>query len=223
MQTLKSLLKYTVVLMISLTVEIYANTIKCTDKKIGGYINVNNQNYLVVNDGDGKYGIFNSKIKEGILNGSLKVCTSHVVNMYKLFSLQKEFDPPIGNWDTSNVINMQGLFKRAYTFNQPLDKWDVSNVISMKEMFDRAFTFNQSINSWDTSNVKNMSRMFAHAISFNQLLNTWNTLSVKRMSHMFNEATSFNQPLNNWNVNSVFKREHSHFSEGSKLTIENLP
>jgi surface protein len=48
-----------------------------------------------------------------------------------MFYRAKNFNQPIGDWDTSNVKNMVYMFNGAESFNQPIGNWDVSKVTDM--------------------------------------------------------------------------------------------
>ena len=55
--------------------------------------------------------------------------------MEMMFCNAKNFNQPIGGWDTSKVTNMNSMFYNASNFNQPIEKWDVSNVNIIDMMF----------------------------------------------------------------------------------------
>ncbi len=141
--------------------------------------------YLVVEDGTDTYGIKNATIYAGILDGSLRVCTTLVTTMSSMFRDAASFNQDIGNWDTSNVTNMNAMFREATSFNQDIGNWDTSNVTTMSSMFLIADSFNQDISSWGTSNVTTMSNMFRDAASFNQYLGDWDIKSCSNMGSMF--------------------------------------
>lgn len=149
----------------------------CGTQSIGSVINIANQDYLVVGDGGdiATYGIQSDAIKNGIIAGTLKVCTSHVTNMSNLFDGANSFNQPIGNWDTSNVTIMLNMFRSNQVFNQPINNWNTSNVTNMQSMFGGATAFNQPLDSWNTSNVTNMVSMFRSASSFNQNISNANS------------------------------------------------
>ena len=48
--------------------------------------------------------------------------------MSEMFSLAKEFNQPIGSWNTANVTNMYATFYGATAFDQDLSQWDVGKV-----------------------------------------------------------------------------------------------
>lgn len=178
----------------------------CGTQSIGSVINVANQDYLVVGDGDdiATYGIQSDAIKNGIIAGTLKVCTSHVTNMSNLFDGADSFNQPIDNWDISNVTDMSSMFRNATAFNQPIGDWDTGNVIDMLFLFKNAAAFDQPIGNWDTSNVTDMAGMFSGATAFNQPIGSWNTSNVTNMgTGMFYLASSFNQPIGNWDTSNV--------------------
>ena len=185
------------------TVEAYWGN-KTTNRNPGEtFIWKDGNEYLVVEDGDGAFGIRNSTIYAGILDGSLRVCTTYVTDMSDMFYQVNSFNQDIGNWDTSNVTNMCNMFRSATSFNQDIGNWDTSSVTTMCNMFLISASFNQDIGSWDTSNVIDMSNMFNDASSFNQDIGNWDTSSATTMSNMFNGATSFNQDIGNWDTSSV--------------------
>ena len=159
--------------------------------------------YKVVTDGDGPNGIKESAIHDGILDGSINVCTSNVTDMGYMFDGADAFNQDIGNWDTSNVTDMSYMFFRATAFNQPIGNWDTSNVTNMSDMFDGAAAFNQDIGNWDTFNVTDMIAMFYDAAAFNQPIGNWDTSNVADMSYMFYNAATFNQPIGNWDTSNV--------------------
>ena len=47
--------------------------------------------------------------------------------MSDIFLDAKNFNQPIGNWDTSNVTDMHNMFDCASVVNQPIENWDTSN------------------------------------------------------------------------------------------------
>lgn len=122
--------------------------------------------------------------------------TTHVTDMYRLFSHFTAFNAPLG-FDTSSVEDMEVMFEDAISFNQPLN-FDTSSVTDMYGMFMRASAFNQPL-SFDTSSVDDMSRMFQGATSFNQPLD-FDARLVTSMYSMFQNAVSFNQDLSGWSV-----------------------
>ena len=159
--------------------------------------------YLVVEDGTGTNGIRNTAIFAGILNNSLRVCTTLVTDMSSLFVDQSIFNGDIKNWDTSNVTTMNSMFKNASVFNRRIDRWDVANVTDMNSIFWNARAFNRPLNSWNVENVTDMQSMFLDATSFNQDIGNWDTSSVTNMQFMFYYATAFNQDIGSWNVSNV--------------------
>ena len=48
-----------------------------------------------------------------------------------IFHVARDFNQPIGNWDTSKVTTMNSMFRRAVNFNQPIGNWDTSKVTNM--------------------------------------------------------------------------------------------
>ena len=185
------------------TVEAYWGN-KTTNRNPGEtFIWKDGNEYLVVEDGDGTFGIRNSTIYAGILDGSLRVCTTYVTDMSRMFYQASSFNQYIGNWDTSSVTTMCDMFRDAISFNQDIGNWDTSSVTTMCNMFLLSASFNQDIGNWDTSNVTDMSNMFNDAASFNQYIGNWDTSSVTVMSNMFNDAISFNQDIGNWATSNV--------------------
>ncbi|MBK2268377.1 BspA family leucine-rich repeat surface protein [Francisella philomiragia] len=201
------LLKMNILLIFLLSSIAFADTVKCGDKKVGSTFTIRDNIYLVVEDGDGKYGIKNESILSKLEQGDLRVCTSHVTSMFSLFA-DSSFNQPIGDWDVSNVTNMKYMFSvsnfgdQNTAFNQPIGDWDTSNVTDMRYMFgsEKRYyhsEFNQPLDNWDVSNVENMESMFKGS-DFNQPLNNWNVTNVIDMRAMF-KYSKFNQPLNKWN------------------------
>jgi surface protein len=197
-------------------------TIKCENAAVGTSSTATGDtsgiNYLVVEDGTGTYGIFNSTIRNNIISGVLKVCTSHVYTFNQthswdggLFFNETAFNQDISSWDTSNVNNMTYMFYQATNFNQSIGNWNTANVDDMCSMFIYASSFNNGCASgvtncplnWNTSKVTNMYKMFTGAAKFNQPIDSWDTSKVTNMSAMFNWARVFNQPLNSWDVSKV--------------------
>jgi surface protein len=129
--------------------------------------------------------------------------TRSVTNMDSMFYGAAEFNQPIGKWVVSNVVVMRSMFAHAAKFNHPIGDWSVSNVTDMNRMFLHASSFNHPIGKWDVRNVTNMKEMFSAAYSFSCPLGDWNVAKVKNMSQMFKNARSFDQPIGRWNVSSV--------------------
>lgn len=125
----------------------------------------------------------------------------NVTNMERMFWNAQIFNKNINNWNVSNVTNMKIMFMFTYAFNQPLDKWNVSKVFDMNQMFNYS-SFIQNINDWIVSNVTNMVGMFANN-KYNQPLNNWNVKNVNNMSSMFKKNTTFNKDISSWNVENV--------------------
>jgi surface protein len=208
------------------TVSIASSTVTCLDKAVGDRFTSSGNEYLVVEDGEGVNGIFNSANLDSLNAGTLRFCTSHVTDMNALFGDYSSFNQPIGDWDTSNVTDMGEMFAGS-AFNQPIGDWDTSNVTDMNQMFyvtpfdqpigawntskvtdmslmfSDAKAFNQPIGGWDTSNVTDMSAMFEAAEAFNQSIASWNTSKVTDMSRMFDGASAFNQAIGSWTTSSV--------------------
>ena len=142
------------------TVEAYWGN-KTTNRNPGEtFIWKDGNEYLVVEDGDGAFGIRNSTIYAGILDGSLRVCTTYVTDMSDMFYQVNSFNQDIGNWDTSNVTNMCNMFRSATSFNQDIGNWDTSSVTTMCNMFLISASFNQYLGGWDIKSCSNMGAMF---------------------------------------------------------------
>lgn len=173
------------------------HTIKCSDITPGKYTQ---QGYLVVEDGDGEYGIKNPILIYSVVNDSLKICTSHVTNMRWIFYDQKfAKETNISNWDVSNVTDMSKMFVSS-NFNGDISGWNVSKVANMSLMFAQS-KFNGDISNWDVSKVTDMSQMFALS-KFNGDISKWNVSNVKNMSWMFTRS-DFNSDISNWDVGNV--------------------
>ena len=178
-------------------------TLICNSNSPGDIFTINNESYLVVENGSGTNGIQNVTNLTNLDDGTIRFCTSLVTDMSYVFYSKSTFNQPIGNWDTSSVTNMSVMFINASAFNQDISNWDTSSVTNMSVMFNGASAFNQSIGSWDTSSVTDMNYMFADATTFNQDISNWDTSSVTDMNNMFAGATTFNQDLSSWDTGSV--------------------
>ena len=53
-----------------------------------------------------------------------------------MFQGAKEFNQPIGEWNTGRVTNMRRMLDGASAFDQPLQAWHTSLVVDMSGMFD---------------------------------------------------------------------------------------
>ena len=178
-------------------------TLICNSNSPGDIFTINNESYLVVENGSGTNGIQNVTNLTNLDDGTIRFCTSLVTDMSYVFYSKSTFNQPIGNWDTSSVTDMNNMFAGASAFNQSIGSWDTSSVTDMNYMFFNASAFNQDISNWDTSSVTDMNNMFAGATTFNQDLSSWDTGSVTNMSFMFFNASAFNQDISNWDTSSV--------------------
>ncbi len=200
---------------------VWNSTVRCDILPVGVMFVANNTPYLVVEDGEGVFGIRNQDIHKGIVNGNLRVCTSHVKTMSGLFINERYLNPPIDDWDTSNVVDMEAMFAGVEAFNQPIGNWNTSNVRYMNSMFSHAYSFNQPIANWDTGNVVDMEHMFNGAHSFNQPIGNWDTSNVRYMNGMFSHTYSFNQNLSLWNVKKI--RNYLAFNDSANpLWVNNI-
>lgn len=140
--------------------------------------------------------------------------TTENVNMYRMFYNSRDFDQPIGSWNTANVTTMSGMFggsnvTNSCKFNQDIGSWDVSSVTNMSYMFWNNTAFNQDIGSWNTGNVTNFGGMFQWATSFDQDIGSWNVAKCTSFDSMFRDTGSsgFNNggtgTINNWTLNST--------------------
>ena len=178
-------------------------TLICNSNSPGDIFTINNESYLVVENGSGTNGIQNVTNLTNLDDGTIRFCTSLVTDMSYVFFSKSTFNQPIGNWDTSSVTDMNNMFAGASAFNQSIGSWDTSSVTDMNYMFFNASAFNQDISNWDTSSVTDMNNMFGGATTFNQDLSSWATGSVTNMSFMFFNASAFNQDISNWDTSSV--------------------
>ena len=137
---------YTVVITLS-------PTLICNSNSPGDIFTINNESYLVVENGSGTNGIQNVTNLTNLDDGTIRFCTSLVTDMSYVFYSKSTFNQPIGNWDTSSVTDMNNMFAGATTFNQDLSSWDTGSVTNMSFMFFNASAFNQDISSWNVANV----------------------------------------------------------------------
>ena len=134
-------------------------------------------------------------------HGPYEALDMSAVTSFDIYSLDTDFNLPIGAWNVSKVYSMDSLFHDTHAFNQPIGAWDMSNVKSTMSMFMDAISFNQPIGDWDVSKVDDFSQMFYDAINFNQPIGKWKVSNPRDMSNMFNGASSFNQSLREWSLN----------------------
>ena len=137
---------YTVVITLS-------PTLICNSNSPGDIFTINNESYLVVENGSGTNGIQNVTNLTNLDDGTIRFCTSLVTDMSYVFYSKSTFNQPIGNWDTSSVTDMNNMFAGASAFNQSIGSWDTSSVTDMNYMFAGATTFNQDLSSWNVANV----------------------------------------------------------------------
>jgi len=65
-----------------------------------------------------------------------------------MFYGTREFDRPLGDWDTSLITNMANMFLSARVFNQDIGNWNTSAVVNMNRMFSGARSFNRDLSGW---------------------------------------------------------------------------
>ena len=128
-------------------------TLICNSNSPGDIFTINNESYLVVENGSGTNGIQNVTNLTNLDDGTIRFCTSLVTDMSYVFYSKSTFNQPIGNWDTSSVTDMNNMFAGASAFNQSIGSWDTSSVTDMNYMFADATTFNQDLSSWNVANV----------------------------------------------------------------------
>ena len=170
------------------------------------------------------YGVFNNGGSDSIKNWN----TSSLVGASMLFYNQRQFNQPIGSWDTSKVTDMYGMFVNeslGQSFNQPLNNWDVSKVVRFGYMFYGNTAFNQPLNNWNPASAADMEGMFWEANNFDQNIGTWNVSNVTKMDNMFRRNTAAAGGFNNggsdsikdWNVTNV-RRASSMFANRRSFT-----
>jgi hypothetical protein len=84
------------------------NSIVCDADEIGSAVTIKNNDdkykkYQVVEDGYGRYGIKNPDILSKVIDGTLKICTSHVTKMLGMFKYAEKFNQNISKWDVLKV------------------------------------------------------------------------------------------------------------------------
>ena len=133
-------------------------------------------------------------------------------------------DPIISSLDVSQVTTLRDCFNSCRNFNQPLGSWNTSNVESMTGTFVNCRDFNQNINAWSTGKVTDFSSMFIGCDVYNQPLYLWDTSSVVSfgMNKMFFNALVFNKDLKPWCVSAI-RSKPSQFSDNSPLSPANEP
>lgn len=127
--------------------------------------------------------------------------SKNVTNFFGMFYNAKNFNHPIGNWNTSNATSFGAMFRNAESFNQSLENWNTGKLQSISYMFNNAKSFNQPIN-FDTTNVTSMDYLFSGATVFNQPI-AFNTAKVTSMNSMFSGAKAFNQSILTFNTSKV--------------------
>jgi len=154
--------------LVFISVNAFADTVKCGDKEVGSYITVGNDTYLVVGDGFGKNGIYNDDIRTGIIKGTQKVCTSHVTNMQYLFDGSCIKTINLSIQAIKKTKNWLKVIKNSTTPPNNLKKPKVDYINEMKE--ERKYisdnvcalvthsNFKQNINNWDVSSLDRLSQ-----------------------------------------------------------------
>ena len=168
----------------------------CDDANVGDTGEIDEVIYTVVDE---------AMLRAMIANEEdvIKVVTTKVTDMNRMFYYLQTFNQDISSWDVSSITDMSQMFQFATAFNQDISFWDTSKVTDMSYMFAFATSFNQDIGIWDVSKVINMSALFINASTFNQPLNNWDVSNVINMSNMFEANLLFNQELNRWQVGKV--------------------
>lgn len=149
---------------------IVSSDIKCLDKTPWSTFEVSWITYLVVSDRDD---LINNIPN---ITSSYNLCTSHVTDMWYLFSsltwFNNNFNKDISSWDTSRVTSMAWLFYDSDWFSSDVSSWDTSSVLDMFSMFAYSDNNSADISSWDVSSVSTMDQMF-YSSDFNQDISSW--------------------------------------------------
>lgn len=163
------------------------------------------QNATLFNNGGSR------EINNWVLNS-----TSNIV-MNSMFANAKNFNQPIGNWNTIKLTRTDGMFSGASIFNQNLGNWNMSSNGNLSSMFQNATSFNNGgssdINNWalKSTDTVNLGLMFSTALAFNQPIGNWNMSTVNNIASMFNGAVAFNQDLSNWNTTNITTMQNTFF------------
>ena len=146
--------------------------------------------------GEGKYAprfiSFNSYTGTELNEEILKLDTSNITNMYRMFvSCSNLTSLDLSNFNTSNVINMSGIFYGCSKLTElNLENWNTINADDMKQMFYGCRNLKKlDVSSFDTSKVTDMQEMFSELYVIEELdLSNFNTSNVINMINMFTDC-----------------------------------